>query len=638
MYRRNFVGLLALSYMGTVLADESKKSSGGFAGSEFDILSRELLKDWCDAMIRHQVVDPLNPELHGMLKCPVCDWMHGRCWEAMYPMMHMARATGEKKYLDSAMNLFEWSKNVSHADGRWTNDKDPDSWAGITIFGAIALAESIYYHGDLLPQKTLNQWRERLALAADGYIYKTFFTVGYGNINYGMTSLYGFNLIGRVLGEEKYVAHSHVLAKEVREYFTKPNKIIFGEGKPKNERSEKGLLRIDLGYNVEESLNGLVLYALKENDTELIDLLVTSMNSHLDFMLPDGAWDNSWGTRQAKWSYWGSRTSDGCQPAFSMMAGRNPAFGTAAFKNLELLRRCTTDGLLHGGPHYVSHGIKPCIHHSFAHAKALAFLQDHKDSLPKVDKAEPLPSEVANGVKTVPELMVSLAARGPWRATVSGYDGLYTNARKKHIQQATGGSLAVLYHTKVGTLFAASMAEYTMVEANNMQPQPGEDFALTPRIEIVKDDVTYTNLYDLQATQKTSDDGKTIRIDVPVGLYDRDYKKLNDDAADYHIRYLFEEDSVTISAIAAHGAMSRSQPMMILPIISPSGEPVNLVNERRIEIKKPEGTVVVESTMPIKIKPSEKGRIFNMVPGMECVPVLIEIPKETKVSCTITVV
>lgn len=50
--------------------------------------------------------------------------------------------------------------------------------------------------------------------------------------------------------------------------------------------------------------------------------------------------------------------------------------------------------------------------------------------------------------------------------------------------------------------------------------------------------------------------------------------------------------------------------------MSPSGEKVTQVSDRRIEIKKPGGTVVVESTVPLKIKQSEKGRIFNMVPGI----------------------
>jgi hypothetical protein len=31
------------------------------------------------------------------------------------------------------------------------------------------------------------------------------------------------------------------------------------------------------------------------------------MDTHLEFMLHDGAWDNSWGTRNFKWTYWGNR-------------------------------------------------------------------------------------------------------------------------------------------------------------------------------------------------------------------------------------------------------------------------------------------------------------------------------------------
>ncbi len=101
----------------------------------------------------------------------------------------------------------------------------------------------------------------------------------------------------------------------------------------------KGLLPIDIGYNVEESLNGVVQYAVHKKDEKLIQLLTESLNGHLEFMLPDGAWDNSFGTRQNKWTYWGSRTTDGCQPAFTLLADRNPAFGTAAILSTELLKR-----------------------------------------------------------------------------------------------------------------------------------------------------------------------------------------------------------------------------------------------------------------------------------------------------------
>lgn len=610
---------------------------------EFNRLSYDLLKEWCDAMIEHQVNDPSDPKVHGMLRCPSCEPLgvvHGRCWDAMYPFMHMAKATGEQKYLNAAINAFEWSKNLDGEDGRWTNDLSPTSWAGTTVFAAIALAESIHYHGDLVPPSLLKQWKERLGFAMEGYIYPTFTNFTYRNMNYGMTSLYAFNLIGRVLGEQKYIDRSRELAKDVRNYFTKPNKIIFGEGKPTHRKSPKGLLQVDLGYNVEESFNNLVLYAYLEKDEALLQFITESMNSHLEFMLPDGAWDNSWGTRQAKWSYWGSRTSDGCQTGFSMMADRNPAFGTAAFKNLELLKQCTSDGLLHGGPHYVSHGVKPCIHHTFAHAKVLAYLQDHKHEIPKVDKTAPLPRAVADGVKKFDELDVTLAARGPWRATVSAYDSQYTRARKRHIQQATGGSLAVLYHNEVGTVFAASMAKYMQVEPHNTQPQPGEDFTLTPRIETVKDGVAFNNLYDLQADVIAADDGNRIRFDIRMGLYDLDYNKIKDEVGDYKVSYLIDGNAVTIAAETADGSVSHRATNLVLPVISSTGEEVKVLSDKRIEIKKPGGTVVVESTTPMKVKESAKERIFNMVPGMECLPIIMELPKTEamKASCSITVV
>ena len=108
-----------------------------------------------------------------------------------------------------------------------------------------------------------------------------------------------------------------------------------------------------------------------------------------------------------KWTYWGSRTSDGMQPAFAMMADYNPALGTAAFKNLELLKQCTKDGLLFGGPHYVSHGIVASIHHTFAHAKPLATILDHWEHLPKINKKSPLPRTIANGATYFKELDVS---------------------------------------------------------------------------------------------------------------------------------------------------------------------------------------------------------------------------------------
>ncbi len=645
MDRRDFNKLVAGIGIGATISTNlpsfgAEFVAGDAAGTEFDRLTKNLLTDWCDGMIRHQVNEPENPGLHGALLCPACSHIHGRCSDALYPFMHLAHATGKQKYLDAAINVYEWAENnVSQPDGSWTNDINPKAWRGTTIFGAIALAEALHYHGEVLDEQRRVAWTKRLDEAVGGYLYRDFKKIDFTNLNYGMTGVYGFHLFGELLNNPKYTQRSEQFAKRVKEFFTRPNSLLWGEGKPNNNRSGRGLLPVDLGYNIEESLNGVVLYALAVNDQEMLDLAVNTLNGHLEFMLPDGAWDNSWGTRSQKWSYWGSRTSDGCQPAFSLMADYNSAFGTAAIKNAELLQRCTADGLLHGGPHYVSHGVKPCMHHTFAHAKVMALVQDKMHAMPKVDSTTPLPRQTADGVKHFPELDVWLAARGPWRATISAYDSIYKTKKSGLLQQPTGGSLAVLYHDKVGLLLASSMARYEMVEPLNMQPQPGEDFPLTTRLESRRDDGWYTNLYDLTADVKTYDDAQQIDIQVKTSLQNESRDKPAGDDSACELQYQFNATHALISASVSPLAVKEYTAALVLPIISPSGEEVRRVSETRIEIVKPQGTVVVESDAPMTIKATEKGRVFNMVPGAEAVPIVVQLsPTNAIVQCQVSVI
>lgn len=643
--RRKFLGSISLgtaglALPGSLLWSPRAEAASGSVGSEFDLLTKKLLADWCDGMLRRQINDPDDPTRHGALACPSCDFIHGRCWEALYPMLHMAKVSGEKKYLEAAHKLFAWSANMDHKSGAWLNHGQASSWKGTTVFGAIALCDAIYYHGDLLSEEQLTAWKARLERAASGYLWTDFEKVDFTNINYGFTAVYGFDLIGRALDQQKYRDRSEKLAQRVSEFFTEPNALLFGEGKPNDNRSERNLLPVDLGYNVEESLNGVVLYALEKKDEKMLALLEKSLEGHLEFMLPDGAWDNSWGTRQFKWTYWGSRTSDGCQPAYALMADRNPAFATAAFKNVELYARCTSDGLLHGGPHYVSHGVPACIHHTFAHAKVLALIQDKMAKLPLISKEAPLPREVAKGVKEFPEVAVSLAARGPWRGTVSAYDSIYrTKSEPKSILHATGGSLALLHHQKVGTLFAGSMAKYLLVEPLNQQPNPDIDFPLTPRIEHHRDGIWFTNLYDLKAKVAHQESDESLQFDIETVLQNGDHKATDDAVNAYQLQYIFDEASATITAGAAGEEVAETDSFLVLPVLSPTGETVRQVTDRKVEIDKPEGTVVIESSEPLIIKETKTARVFNMVPGAEALPLMTQLPKTKgmKVTTKITV-
>jgi hypothetical protein len=49
--------------------------------------------------------------------------------------------------------------------------------------------------------------------------------------------------------------------------------------------------------------------------------------------------------------------------------------------------------------------------------------------------------------------------------------------------------------------------------------------------------------------------------------------------------------------------------------------------------------VVIQCNVPMSIQPTDKDRVFNMVPGMEAVPISIKFPsgKAAEVRCEISV-
>ncbi|WP_282040906.1 hypothetical protein [Winogradskyella flava] len=627
MNRRNFIQLSTLAGVGLSLPMAgllNACSSHPEHSLEFKNLISGLLKDWSDGMLKVQINNPSNLEVHGALGCPSCSHIHGRCMDAVYPFLYMADKTGDKKYVEGAKLVMTWAENnVSQDNGAWTVISNPKSWKGITIFGAIALAEALHYHGHVLDEDMRTTWTKRLEKAGQ-YIYDTF-TIDFTNINYPGTAVYGLDLVGDVVKRDDFKAKSKELAQQVKAYFTPNEGLLFGECKKSSSKlSEKGLHGVDLGYNVEETLNSLVMYALKKNDKELLEILTKSLNSHLEFMLPDGGWDNSWGNRMYKWTYWGSRTCDGSQPAFGMMSHINPAFGTAAVKNTELLQRCTADGLIHGGPGFIEAGIPPCVHHTFTHAKPLTALLDHWDHLPEINSSTSLPRMTADGVKHFKDLDVYLFARGNWRGTVSAYDAEYHY--KNDYRQASGGALGVLYHNKVGLLCAASMAEYALVEKNNQQPQPNKDICLTPRVEVFKDDVWYTNLYDLPATVTSKDENGMIELLAEVKLKNVGREEVTETASAFDIAYKCSADKTQIRVSTKQDITEPTA--FVLPIISPNNEVVTKISDTEITIQKPDGLITIKANLPIKIKGIEGARTFNMVPGVEAIPFEIFFEKD----------
>lgn len=603
----------------------------------------ELLRTWCDGLLAHQVTGIADAALRGGLLCPACGLIHGRCGDAVYPLLREARTTGEAKYVRAAELVHDWSeRQVSRPDGSWVNDLTLSTWQGITVFHAIALAEALHHHGSLLDTKTRAQWMERLARAAkflDGFI-----TIETGNINYPVTASYCFALCGQVLGEPRYGERGRVLAHAGIEHFT-ANHFLAGEGHPLDGVSRKGCRPVDLGYNVEESLPALALYSQLTGDETVRDATVAALKTHMEFMLPDGAWDNSWGTRNYKWSWWGSRTSDGCQPAFVLMAEHDERFAEVARRNLALMAACTHDGLLYGGPDYLAHGDLPCIHHTFTHAKALATVLDRgskvsADALNPAGAVEVRPMllrDAAYGLKHFDEIGTWLASVGPWRATVTDYDWEYveqvqSGGGKGGGGHATGGAMSLLYHQTLGPVLTASMTEYQMIEISNQQTfRSGPHMALTPRIECRTGSgaaQAFTSLSDLEAVVKASEAGAAVELDASGRLQTAGHEPMAGAGGTYRLRYRISEKAVEVSAQAdgTGGALR-----FIMPVIARSDERVTAVNAVSVRVAKAKGSLLVTADTAFGAIPEE--RTFNLVPGFECVPleIAMEPGKEVRV-------
>ncbi|MBM3858434.1 MAG: hypothetical protein FJ395_02150 [Verrucomicrobia bacterium] len=558
------------------------------AAMNFGADAASLLAEWCDGLVKLQL-----PE--GAFRCPACGIIHGRCAEAGYPLLRMASETFDTHYLDAAIKVRRWSSQMDGGDGSWQADSSATpAVKSDTVFGVIALAEALSYHGKLLVPVTRSAWADRLRKAIE-FVFRDFHWKNYANINYLVTASYAFALCGRLLQEPRYTERGREFARKSLEFLTKPSRLLHGEGTPWEQRSPKGCFPIDLGYNVGQSLPALVQYGLLTGDEEVLGPVTESLKAHLEFMLPDGGWDNSWGTRSYNWTYWGSRTAGGCLPAYALLAAREPMFATAAARHLALLRKCTKDGLLHGGPHYVAHQVPPCVQHTFCHARGLASLLDHPQCPQNLGATAPLPRAAAKGIRAFPEINAWLAAAGPWRATVSGYDWFNTKPNMA-LRQATGGAIGFLWHDRIGPVLCASLAAYLPWEPTNMQPMKEPDFPLTVRLERAVQARRNASIEDGEAEITAAEEGGALVFRVKMKLLPGE------------MTYRITPENVTIES-KCPGAW------MIVPVIATATDKI------RFETKN---------------QSFEERRIFNPVPGFEADPWIVMPDAEGRCSVTIS--
>lgn len=470
----------------------------------------KLCRSWADALLRLQVSGTGHKSFDGGILCPSCTHIHGRCPDAIYAFVYLGDRTGERKYIEAARQLFQWQDNMLCDDGSLYNDAN-NAWNGTTAFAAINLCDALPYAKKHLPPEEIAAWEKRLGVLAD-WTARTITTRFVTNINYLAGGAATLALCGQYFGRPEYLKQAATLADHVMARYT-PNGLLYGEGKPQDAVSRKGCLPIDIGYNVEESTPLLLRYAMAAKRPELVDRLRQVLHQQLRFMMPDGAWDNSFGTRLIKWTLWGSRTSDGCQGGYALLAADEPQFAEAVLRNTRLMAQCTHEGLLHGGPDYRAHGEKPCSHHTITHINALALALEA--GIERLEASAPLPIDAPEDpVWYYPEIDTYKLSAGQWRATVTGYD---FGIDKGH---ATGGTVSMLYHMDGGQALMSSAVDYTIQETLNQQlpRQKATHRPLTPRLEIIEDGLRYAQCYDEQAMLRARAQGAGVALDVQASL------------------------------------------------------------------------------------------------------------------------
>ena len=594
-------------------------------GKSFDDSLRseanELLTEWMDTFLAYQCTHS-DSALDGGVLCPACARIHGRIGDAVLPLMYLAEKTGNSKYLLGAKRLMAWMENVHRPDGSWMNDVHVSDWNGTTVFASIALYEALHYHGHLLDDSTRNHWKQQLVEAGEFMMNNPFIYsrkregMRNMNVNYSASATYALYVIGEMCGRPEFKKEAEEIAAGLKEYFTVNDCFLYGEGPNITSETKNGCRPVDLLYNVEESLPNMAYYAVMANDTVLLALVERSMKTHLEFMLPDGAWDNSWGTRSFKWTYWGGRTSDGFMGGYYLMAAAccHPEYLEAIHRNIGLLSKATHNGLLYGGMHYFVSGIPPCIHHTFGHAKALASFLEQPPV--KMNSPETLPRDAVYGVKYFKDIRTWLLSRGDWRGTFTGNDAEY----KVKGTHPMGGALSLLWHAQAGPIFAATMNRYKLIEAPNMQSNTRKYLmGGTPRVELIQDEITYSNLDDLDTGITWLTENGCCRFNVKSHLVDVDQRSPKQGEVPVEVNYTFSEQGVSISMERCNESV-----YLMLPVIASPEEEVR-VSAQEACIKKKKGVLYItcETGYMNVAQTDNDGRIFNPVPGFSFVPLKI---------------
>ena len=488
----------------------------------------DTFKELADTLVNQQIKN-LNPSLDGGIFCKSCKCIHGRCIDAIFAFSVAYRYFKDDKYIDAIRGLLDYSKNLLCDDGALYNDLQTD-WRYTTVFHEIDIIETLNLFESILPIDIVSILKDRAEKHAN-WLYLNLDENSNAVINYPANNALALFLAGSYFHKEEYISKAFSLAEYVLKHIS-ISKLIYGEAMPHNLKTKRGCNAIDFGYNLEETLPALVRYAYLSKNNEMLDKLYDIALAHLDFILPDGAIDNSFGCRNYKWTYYGSRTCDGILPLCVIFGKRNPIFYEVAYRNTNLIRHCMFDGSLYGGPMYHIHHESPCIHQSFEHINSLAYALIHLDEIIRNKSVSIYSDSIYN--KYYPEFDSYRIGKEEYLLDITCYD-----CNIPYSGHASGATLSMLYSRSLGPIVMGGVTEYKLTEATNMQVplNTKEHRSLLPRFEIELDHKLYSSAYFTE-TKKTGE------LKFLSGLMDRNGELL--DNSNFEINYELLDDRIII--------------------------------------------------------------------------------------------
>ena len=567
-----------------------------------------LLTRWCDALVRYEIRGMGQPYMDGNLLCPSCVRVHGRAVDAVFPLLVMTKRTGERRYIELAQRIWDMTALVfEREDGSNVNDVD-SVWRGITVFAAIALADALAADDGVLDVQQRTQWTERLERM--GAFLRAYDRWDDTNVNYQITNALALAKIGLLLGRDDDIAQARRLIVSAERFIT-PEGLLYGEGRPFDRLSAKGCRPIDIGYNVEESVPAYAEAALLVGTEAQQATAVRLLQAHAALLLDDGGWDNSFGTRAFKWTWWGSRTSDGAPLAYLHYAQREAGFAEVARLNLLSMQAATAeDGLLAGGARHGDWDEPACIHHSFTHAKVLAgILESGLESLVELEaeavdaegRALALQRYAANYRRYYPSIDSLVLGEERWTATISAYD--WTYLPEGH---PSGGDLTLLKPLGGDPALVASMNDYVLKEPHNMQQQRSQWMRpLTPRLILGEGGDEASSLYGTTRALAETNAAFEGRADTPIVVEGE-----LPGGADYRYRYLAHDDGIEMHIDWSGDGRGR----YILPLIARPGERLEQRDESLV-IWRADGPLRLEPLAGRIELPHGEQMIHNLVPG-----------------------